>query len=376
MKKPFTVDSWSLKSGEISAGDVNSDDIGSSNANSGNENDSSWVAPPDFDSHAFLSSGIFEADSVSATERPSEPSSVNSGEVGTPISKSDENSDGHPPIVPGFDIQAFLASSPWTSAGITEVDTVSSAKGGPGSGGSGGGGASSGGSINYFSGATDGDQGYDIWLEFKGSGWTDALMAPFRNAADYFTWVITDDIGGGGLYRGKFIDDLYVSAELKSMDGQNGVLGQGGPSATWTSNDLTAVGQMQFDIADVPLLTGDGLWDDTATHELMHVLGFGSLWNYGKHTGLVSGNSYVGSNAVAAYGGAIPIEDGGGSGTVGSHWDETALTNELMTGYINTDHNPTTVTDNYLSKFSVEVLADLNYKVDYHDYSYDGIFIA
>jgi hypothetical protein len=65
----------------------------------------------------------------------------------------------------------------------------------------------------------------------------------------------------------------------------------------------------------------------------------------------------------------IPVEDNGGSGTAGSHWDEEALTNELMTGYINTNGN-------YLSKFSVMSLADLGYHVNYADYQYDGILIA
>ncbi len=78
----------------------------------------------------------------------------------------------------------------------------------------------------------------------------------------------------------------------------------------------------------------------------MHVLGFGSLWNYGSHH-LVNGDQYIGLAGVSAYQQAtgnplasfIPVETDGGSGTAGAHWDELALTNELMTGYINTDGN-------------------------------------
>ena len=119
---------------------------------------------------------------------------------------------------------------------------------------------------------------------------------------------------------------------------------------------------MQFDVADALTFLNLGLWDDIVTHELMHVLGFGSLWNYGDDP-LVIGNQYVGAAGLAAYqethAGAlfIPVETDGGSGTAGSHWDETALGNELMTGYINTEGN-------YLSKFSVMSLADLNYALD------------
>ena len=34
---------------------------------------------------------------------------------------------------------------------------------------------------------------------------------------------------------------------------------------------------------------------------------------------------------------AFPVEQDGGSGTAGSHWDEETFGNELMTGYVNTD---------------------------------------
>ena len=131
---------------------------------------------------------------------------------------------------------------------------------------------------------------------------------------------------------------------------------------------------MQFDVADALTYSSLGLWDDIVIHEFMHVLGFGSLWNYGSHS-LVSGTEYAGAQGVAAYQAAtgtsatfIPVEDGGGSGTAGSHWDEEALSNELMTGYINGD--------NYLSKFSVMSLADLGYHINYQDYPYDGWLIA
>ena len=33
--------------------------------------------------------------------------------------------------------------------------------------------------------------------------------------------------------------------------------------------------------------------------------------------------------------GFIAVEQDGGSGTAGSHWDEETFNNELMTGYIN-----------------------------------------
>ncbi len=227
----------------------------------------------------------------------------------------------------------------------------------------------------YLSGAGNGTSGYDIWIDFKGSDWTFDLQQAFIAAADYLTTVITDDIGGGGRYRGKTIDDLYISAELKAIDGVGGILGQAGPTAVWTATELTAAGVIQLDIADAFDYLERGLLDDIVTHEMMHVLGFGTLWNYGDNP-LVSNYEYTGANALAAYldGNAdfIPVESDGGSGTAGGHWDEEALDNELMTGYINTDNDPDTNNDNYLSEFSVMSLADLEYAVNnYYDYPYD-----
>ena len=262
---------------------------------------------------------------------------------------------------------------------ITPIDTVFSAKGGvPGPGGGGDGG--SGVLTEYLSGSENLEAGYDILIQFKGSGWTPELQQAFIGAADYLTTVITDDIGGGGRVRRITVDDLYVTAELKAIDGEGGILGQAGPTAVWTATELTATGQMQFDIADAVNYFGKGLWDDIVTHELMHVLGFGSLWNYGDDP-LVSNNQYLGQQALAAYQKAmgddtlsfIPVEDSGGSGTAGSHWDEQALVNELMTGFINDDGIASTINDNYLSEFSVMSLADLDYHVTYQDYPYDGL---
>jgi hypothetical protein len=41
----------------------------------------------------------------------------------------------------------------------------------------------------YLSGSGNGTAGYDILIQFKGTGWTVDLQTPFKNAADYFTTV-------------------------------------------------------------------------------------------------------------------------------------------------------------------------------------------
>ena len=82
----------------------------------------------------------------------------------------------------------------------------------------------------YLSGSGNGTAGYDILIKFTGTGWTVALQAAFKNAANYFTTVITDDIGGGGRIGKIVVDDLYVTAEVKTIDGVGDILGQAGPS--------------------------------------------------------------------------------------------------------------------------------------------------
>jgi hypothetical protein len=229
---------------------------------------------------------------------------------------------------------------------------------------------------NYYCGSENGTAGYDIWFKFTGSGWTATLQKAFIDAGKYFTNLISADIGGDTYIKGIKVDDLYVTVDLKSIDGVGGILGQAGPTAVWSTTELTAIGNMQFDSADAVNYSKLGLWDDIVTHELMHVLGFGSLWNYGVNP-LVVGDKYTGSQGVAAYqssyGGNpsatfIPVESSGGSGTAGSHWSETVLQNELMTGYINSN--------NYLSKFSLMTLKDLGYPIKYNDYIYDSVVIV
>ena len=98
---------------------------------------------------------------------------------------------------------------------------------------------------------------------------------------------------------------------------------------------------------------------DVVLHEMAHSLGFGSIWD---RLGLVTNGLYTGQNALAEYlqmggsGSGIPVEQDGGSGTAGSHWDEETFNNELMTGYINEGFNP-------FSEMSAASFADLGYVI-------------
>ena len=200
------------------------------------------------------------------------------------------------------------------------------AKGGSGSGG--GGSTSGSGLPSTYTAGASGD--YNITIQFKGT-WTTDLYSGFTTVADKLCDYIVEDLPNV-FYKGKLIDDIVITAELKPIDGEGGILGQAGPTAIRTGTYLPALASMQFDSADAAAYLEDELWDDIVLHEMLHSIGFGTIWPY---LDVVDRTTFVGENATAVYGGPIPIEQEGGSGTAGSHWDEETFDNELMTGYIN-----------------------------------------
>jgi hypothetical protein len=100
---------------------------------------------------------------------------------------------------------------------------------------------------------------------------------------------------------------------------------------------LPVTASIFLDSTDLKDHSLSGTWDAIILHEIGHALGFvGGLFGV---LGLTDGGHFTGANAEAAYGGPVPLEDTGGSGTAGSHWDEVTLapngqlmSNELMTG--------------------------------------------
>lgn len=223
----------------------------------------------------------------------------------------------------------------------------------------------------YISGDPGVDESaeFNIHLDFYGDLWTDALKEDFIAAADFLSDLITADIAPDGY------DDITIDASLIDIDGSGGVLGRAGPTTVWNESGLSASAIMEFDVADAEVFDSYGLWDDIVLHEMIHSLGLGTLWEYqGLLTTQVDDNgtkkpvddtiSYVYNGAQANYYSGVLynepvaiIEDDGGSGTAGGHWDEDTYFNELMTGYINSL--------NELSEMSYGALEDLGYQIDY-----------
>ncbi len=168
------------------------------------------------------------------------------------------------------------------------------------------------------------------------------------------------------------VTDVVIFAEVIPIDGVANVLGSAGPCASRSSSDLTVVGTMQFDSADLPALAATNQIVATITHEMAHVLGFGTAWS---SRGLTSGLGttdprFIGPEAVSIWppfsaalgfpGTTPPLENVGLAGTAGVHWRESFFHAELMTGFIEA---PGVFMP--LSRMTIASMKDLGYQVDY-----------
>jgi hypothetical protein len=171
------------------------------------------------------------------------------------------------------------------------------------------------------------------------------------------------------------VDDLLIFATVEPIDGPSNIVGSAGPCIIRTANSLPIIGTMRFDVADVVGLENVGLLNAVILHEMGHVLGVGSLWSRANLVVNTSSASqpldtyFNGVNGLAGFdaiGGAsytggnkVPVENTGGTGTINSHWRESVLRNELMTGTINGGG-----AGNPLSLLTVRSLQDLGYTVN------------
>jgi hypothetical protein len=272
---------------------------------------------------------------------------------------------------------SYLAQSPtlvpdasnWTGSGNADAR---GAGGGPGGGGKPGGGGS-GVVTTYTSGNPNVDDASEFNIQINFSGrWTADEQAIVKWAADFYSQIITADIHDDFDLNNNLVDDIVLTISTGRIDGNGSPLT--GNILAQTSNIivrdagtvdewLPLTASIKLDSTDLHNSSLAGTWDAIILHEMGHALGFvGSLFN---QLGLVDNfGNFTGSNAVDAYGGAVPLENSGGSGTAGSHWDEADFTpngqqmsNELMTGYF----VPGEVT--LLSDTTIGAFADLGYTV-------------
>ena len=216
---------------------------------------------------------------------------------------------------------------------------------------------------------------YNVTIEFEGN-WTVELQQAFIEAADYLGSVILEDIPDVYV-DGELIDDIVITATLDTIDGTGGILGSAGPRVLRDDGTyLPATGAMTFDVADAEALYDNGNWGAVVLHEMLHALGFGSLWSL---MDLLSGSvaagdlRFTGPNATDTYNtefpgiagadagslSGVPLETDGSSGTAGGHWDEALFDEELMTGYIDDG--------SYVSVMTIATLEDMGYDTVFDD---------
>lgn len=216
-----------------------------------------------------------------------------------------------------------------------------------------------------------GGGGFTITVNFTSpSNLTASQQAMFAQAATRWEQIIIGDLPDVvDPATGQTIDDVVIDASATPIDGVNGVLGQAGP--TKFRQDATGLpwkGVMQFDTADLAALEQSGQLVDVITHEMGHVLGFGTIWDTKQLlNGAGSQNpTFVGANAVREYnslfgttGTSVPVENLGGPGTADGHWRESVFGSELMTGFLNDG------VKNQISRVTVGQFQDLGYQVDF-----------
>jgi len=237
---------------------------------------------------------------------------------------------------------------------------------------------------------------FSITLRYVGTPPTGAVAQAFTDAVNRITAMIIGDLPDAQIgttaspfnvsacnaaFTGvtpvnEVVDDVIIYASVDSIDGVGRVLGSAGPCLTRTTGGLTGLGTMRFDVADLANLANAGRLNDVITHEMLHVVGLGTLWTSRglladrdlptvRVTGALAAftcANELGGAAVCP--GAVPAENclnlspsvTCGAGTQNSHWKESIFVTELMTGYAGAT--------NQLSKMTIQGLADLGYSVN------------
>ena len=226
---------------------------------------------------------------------------------------------------------------------------------------------------------------YDIDIRFFGPEMTPEQKALFTSAAARIRAIVVGDVpdaqmvntdvssdcGMAGLPTlNETIDDLVIYASVQPIDGAGKILAEAGPCTYRPAAEggLTAIGVMLFDSADVANMQSQGVLQDVITHEMLHVVGIGTLWSTmhllsGAGTSSVAYLGAQGLTGCLTDGGAstcpqsVPVENNGVPGTTDSHWREVTFGSELMTGYVNFGGMP-------LSAITVGSLGDMGYVVN------------
>ncbi|HUG28598.1 MAG TPA: Ig-like domain-containing protein [Gemmatimonadales bacterium] len=220
---------------------------------------------------------------------------------------------------------------------------------------------------------------YSIVIRYLGETPSAEYQAAVQAAAQVWESAIVGDLPAVAVNLGpiglcgavdEVVDDIIMFVRIEPIDGEFGVLGSAGPCASRQSNSLPVLGGMRLDAADVARLAAQDQLVAVVVHEMAHILGFGTRWNALNllvgagsadphftgpaartvfETLLLSGLGYTGPK--------VPVENVGGPGSVGSHWRESVLRNELLTSLLNSGPN-------LLTALSLAGFRDMGYVMD------------
>jgi hypothetical protein len=169
---------------------------------------------------------------------------------------------------------------------------------------------------------------------------------------------------------------LLIFVRLEQIDGPGSVVGAAGVCAVRTGSYQPFVGFVRLDVGDLPWVEANGQLEYVILHELMHTLGFGTVWgpdffnllvNPSRPTSPGVDTYFSGANAISGFneiggsgytgGQKVPVENTGLSQADG-HWRTSVLLNELMQPWIEPGR------PSPLSRLTLRSLQDLGYWID------------
>jgi len=197
-------------------------------------------------------------------------------------------------------------------------------------------------------------------IDFVYRNGTEAYASFFDQVEARLKQIIVEGLPSHTLRNGQVIDDLRITVEQRTIDGVFGTLAFAGPDAirSQAQGGLPAAGTVVIDSADAQSMINAGAFFDVMLHEVMHVLGTGTLW---EGRGLSRNGRYTGQNGLEEY--RLLTGNSGETfvpaTTDNGHWSEFIFGNELLTPSISFSQ------DVIFSRLSVAALEDLGYTVDY-----------
>jgi hypothetical protein len=221
---------------------------------------------------------------------------------------------------------------------------------------------------------------YDMQLRIVGDGATPRIRDAFAKGIVRWRDIIVGDIGTTRLDMAagecqswlpairESVNDLVVYVRVTSIDGTARVVARASPCYVNSDNRLPIMGFVELDSSDVDDLVQRDVLDDVVLHELGHVLGIGTLWNFRRtllsdvgtddpfFTGSAARSAFMQVGGALYSGFTVPVENIGPAGTRDVHWRASVFGRELMQGVAIPGGMP-------LSRVTVASLGDLGYTI-------------